>query len=311
MSAKHIFRSFTELVSIYGTKRIARSAAGLSYFLTLSLFPFLICLSAAADLVRFDDADMQAALSQFIPQNALSVIQDYLTYISSNRSEALLVAGLLVMVTSSSAGFRTLLHSMDDIYDRRSYIGLWGFVLSVICSFVLLFTVYSAILVLVSGRWIFQFLESELPIFRLLIQWNWIRFILLFLLIFGMVYFLYLFTAPRTKPRLPVARSACAAAVALAGVSVLFSWFIGLSSRYSLVYGSLAAIIILMVWLYLCGVILLLGAALNARLLRASEGRYRLKPRAESHAISLLRDPVKGYRHIKSERKAKDRRGDA
>ena len=41
---------------------------------------------------------------------------------------------------------------------------------------------------------------------------------------------------------------------------MLFSWFIGMSSRYSLVYGSLASLIILLVWLYFCGNILLVGA---------------------------------------------------
>ena len=43
----------------------------------------------------------------------------------------------------------------------------------------------------------------------------------------------------------------------------MFSWFIGMSSRYALVYGSLASLIILLVWLYLCGNILLLGAAVS------------------------------------------------
>ena len=52
-------------------------------------------------------------------------------------------------------------------------------------------------------------------------------------------------------------------ALALVAFSVLFSWFIDLSSRYSLIYGSLASIIILLVWLYLCGNILLLGAVMN------------------------------------------------
>ena len=52
-------------------------------------------------------------------------------------------------------------------------------------------------------------------------------------------------------------------AAAIAAASVLFSWFIGMSSRYALVYGSLASLIILLVWLYLCGNILLLGAVVG------------------------------------------------
>ena len=53
------------------------------------------------------------------------------------------------------------------------------------------------------------------------------------------------------------------AALAIVAASALFSWFIGLSSRYSLVYGSLASIIIMLVWLYLCGNILILGDVCN------------------------------------------------
>ena len=53
--------------------------------------------------------------------------------------------------------------------------------------------------------------------------------------------------------------SSLVCALALVTASALFSWFIGLSSRYSLVYGSLVSIIILLVWLYFCGQILFLG----------------------------------------------------
>ena len=45
----------------------------------------------------------------------------------------------------------------------------------------------------------------------------------------------------------------------MAVCSGVFSWFIGMSSRYALVYGSLASLIILLVWLYLCVQILFLG----------------------------------------------------
>ena len=57
--------------------------------------------------------------------------------------------------------------------------------------------------------------------------------------------------------------------------SALFAWFIGLSSRYALVYGSLASLIVLLVWLYLCSAILLAGAAagrvLDRRLSRPAQ----------------------------------------
>ena len=60
-----------------------------------------------------------------------------------------------------------------------------------------------------------------------------------------------------------VAASSLGAVLAIVAASVLFSWFIGMSSRYALVYGSLASLIILLVWLYLCGNLLLLGTVVG------------------------------------------------
>lgn len=54
--------------------------------------------------------------------------------------------------------------------------------------------------------------------------------------------------------------SALVTAWALSLGSAGFSWMIGMSARYSLVYGSLASLIVLLVWLYFCGHVLLLGA---------------------------------------------------
>ena len=56
---------------------------------------------------------------------------------------------------------------------------------------------------------------------------------------------------------------ALVAAAALVVASMIFSWIIGLSSRYSLVYGSLTSMIVMLVWLYLCGNILIIGNVFN------------------------------------------------
>ena len=64
--------------------------------------------------------------------------------------------------------------------------------------------------------------------------------------------------------------------------SILFSWFIGMSSKYSLVYGSLASVIILLLWLYLCGNILILGNVFNCVWYKRKKIRYLKKLKKES-----------------------------
>ena len=87
-----------------------------------------------------------------------------------------------------------------------------------------------------------------------------------------LVLIVYRAGTPRGAVRRPVVLlSSLLAALAMVAASAVFSWFIGMSSRYALVYGSLASMIILLVWLYLCGNILLLGAAVG----RVLENRLR------------------------------------
>ena len=87
--------------------------------------------------------------------------------------------------------------------------------------------------------------------------------------------------APRGKPRPPILTGAVLASAAMVGASVLFSWFIGLSSRYSLIYGSLASVIILLVWLYLCGNIIILGNVFNCVWYRHKKMKYLKKLKRE------------------------------
>jgi membrane protein len=90
------------------------------------------------------------------------------------------------------------------------------------------------------------------------------RYLLLFCFVLLLVLVIYRAGAPRrlVRNRTVFLTAFCTACIMVAA-SVLFSWFIGMSSRYALVYGSLASLIILLVWLYFCGNILLLGAVIS------------------------------------------------
>ena len=145
----------------------------------------------------------------------------------------------------------------------------------------MLITIYLSIVVVFTGEWLFQLLARLLRLEEWCLPWTWqwLRFLLLFCLVMVFISLVYRMSAPIGKPRPPVLRGAILAAAALVGASALFSWFIGMSSRYSLVYGSLASVIILLVWLYLCGNILILGNVVNCVWYTHKKKRYlqRLK----------------------------------
>ena len=103
-------------------------------------------------------------------------------------------------------------------------------------------------------------LVALIPLDALAGLWRWMRYLLLFCCVLLLVLLVYRAGTPRGAVRTGILLcSALLAALAIVVSSAVFSWFIGISSRYALVYGSLASLIILLVWLYLCGNILLLG----------------------------------------------------
>lgn len=278
-----MIRFVLEVVDLYFTKRVSRSAAELAYFLILSFFPALICINAVIGTLRLDVAGLLREAELIVPQEALTVLTEYVGYITTNQSHALLLGGIMMMLFSASAAMRSLMNVMDDIYGRKSYTGLWQFVASVAFSILFLLTIYLSLAVVLTGSWFFHLLEDllqNIPRLQNVVlpwDWQWLRFLILFCLVLVFVMLLYRATAPREKPAAPLFTGALLASAALVLASILFSWFIGLSSRYSLVYGSLASVIILMVWLYLCGNIVILGNCVN----RVWYGRK--KRRAQGH----------------------------
>lgn len=274
-----------DMVQTYGRLGVSRAAASLAYFLILTLFPLLVCVNFFIGLLELDPEAVFSALDPLLPRESLSIILEYLTYVSGipqSQSTPLLLASLFTILLSASAGLRTLLKTMDELYQVRHVSSLRRVAVSVILSLLFLLTIYLSIVVIFTGDWFFQVLEERLPPplaelipLRLLSQlWGWLRYLLLFFCVLLLVLAVYrMGTPPPLRREKKVLRlTALLSAGALVACSVLFSWFIGMSSRYSLVYGSLASLIILLVWLYFCGNILLVGVVAGRVWFRRRDG---------------------------------------
>ena len=275
--------SFTlEAFSTYGRCGVAQAAAALSYFLILTLFPLLMCVNYFIGLFHLSLEQLLSGLDQVLPDQALAVMQDYLAYASLNQSPAIVAAALVAIALSASARLRALLLAMDKLYGLEHPGGLRRIALSVILSLLFLLTIYLSVVVIFTGDWFFHLLETHLPhpLLRLIplsalsSLWLWIRYLLLFCFVLLLVLAIYRLGTPRRfRSSRKLLLSSLFTAVSLVAGSLLFSWFIGLSSRYSMLYGSLASLIILLVWLYFCGNVLLLGALLS-RVLEVRRARH-------------------------------------
>lgn len=243
----------------YFSKEIPRAAAGLAYFLLLTLFPMFLCINAFLGVLQLDSTVILSLMSGLFPQTSLEIIETYLSYISGNQSGGLLFAGLLMVITTASAAFRSMMRAMEDIYERPRRKGVHGFVVSILFPLVLLVTIYLAIVMILMGDWVLTWLSVHVNLGFFIFFWKNLRFLILFLVFFLFVMMISRVSVSRDAPKAPIVVASMISSCALVASSVLFSWFISLSTRYSLVYGSLVSVVVMMVWLYLCSNILLAG----------------------------------------------------
>ncbi len=257
-----IYKFSREFVSIFLDKRVTRSAAQLSYFFTLSIFPTLIVFYAMIGSVLPTEEIIRSSLVDIIPTESLQTILVYIDYISSSSDRAMLFGGIALMATSSGSAFRALINVMADIYSVDKPRGVMFFVKSFLYSFLFLVALYCAVIMIMTGEWFIGIIEQFL---RVDLSWGWIRFFMLFAVLMLMMMGAYRLTSPRDC-RDKVLIGAVSASGTMVLVGMVFSAIMSYSARYSLVYGSLASFVILMLWLYIFSNILISGNIINSML---------------------------------------------
>ena len=135
-------------------------------------------------------------------------------------------------------------------------------IVSVAFSVAFLLVLYLCILLMLTGKHFLLWLDALLPHVSIVWSWTWLRFLILFAILLMMILILFRLTTPR-RPQHRVLPGSVFSAVAIVCMSILLSWLIGNSTKYSLVYGSLASAVILLFWFQAFGLLLILGVLLN------------------------------------------------
>lgn len=272
-----------DLCREYFDRKLTRSAAALSYYLILTLFPMLICAQWILSLFGEDIVLFLKDFSSIIPSEVLLIIEDYLAYTSSG-STGLLLIGLSTAIYTGASAFRVLSDALREIFESTGGNKTARFVFSFVYAVAFLAAVYLFAIIVLAGRWLINLCEplfesiSFINLLGLANIWNWFRFVILDILSAAMLYTVYFFNAWRSPCHINVLPGAAIGSVLFTAVSGFFSWFISSSVKYSAVYGSLASVIILMLWLYILANIILIGAVVNKKL-----SDHRSDPKMKLH----------------------------
>ena len=131
-----------DVIEVYLDRRVSRSSAELAYYLLLSVFPMLIMVISALGWLHLDANSVISFLKTVLPAQIMDLFSDYISYVFTHQSSGLFLAGLIMSITASSAGFRSLMSISAEIYGRRTFRGVWYLLTSLIFSVLLLVMVF-------------------------------------------------------------------------------------------------------------------------------------------------------------------------
>jgi membrane protein len=261
-----LFSVFKELAIRIQSDDISAWAAKLTFFLLLSIFPFLIFIMELLNHITIDTESVYE-LTQLFPQEIISIFTLIIEDISNvETSSSVLPIAIVAAIWSASKGIMAIIGGLNMAYkekETRSYIYLraLSLIYTVAFAFILLITLGF----IVFGNKIIGLLMINIPV---LSEWTYtidiIRLISSVILTFLFFILLYNATPNRKIMIRDVMPGAFFATISWIFVSYFFSIYVNTSKSFSYMYGSLTSIILLLVWLYVSSTIIMLGGEINA-----------------------------------------------
>lgn len=278
MSVSSIYRATKQVFSRVQGDRLSLVAAGVAFFIFLSIFPALASIISIYGLVA-DPQDVRQHMGTFshlLPAEALTLIEEQVVRFAKSGEQRLglgLVAGLLVSLWSANKAMKAATQALNianDVKEDRNFLKVNLVTLGLTFLSSLAFAFMLAVLIVVPVLVSAVLSQASLEWVVLIISW-----LLLVGAVLGVFTVLYrkapaLHNTVTARQLLP---GAITATVLLMLGSVLFSFYIINFGKYDAQYGSLASVVVTMLWLYLGAFIFLLGAEINAVIRLRKEGK--------------------------------------
>jgi membrane protein len=273
-------------------------AAALTYYAVLSLFPALIAFVSIVGLVGQHPETTNAILEiveQVGPSSAVETFRGPIETVVSNKSGAgiALVIGLLVALWSASNYVGAFIRASNRIYEVEEGRPFWKLrPLQILVTLVMVLLLAAVAIAIVATGPLADAIGSQIGLGDAAVTaWDVAKWPVLLLLAMLMLAVLY-YTAPNVRQpgfRWITPGSAVAVLVWILASAAL-AFYVANFGSYNKTYGSLAGVIVFLVWLWVSNIAVLLGAEINAEVERAreleagdrrAEERIQLEPRSE------------------------------
>ncbi len=248
-------------------------SAQLAYYFLLALFPLLLFLTALLGYFAGEDSELRTDLFRYLatvlPGEASDLISTTIKDVTEGSGGGKLSFGILAALWAASNGMGAIIESLNIAYDVKESRPWWkSRLMAIVLTIALAVLIISALILVLYGHKIAEFVAGSFGFGDFfttswkILQWPLV--LAFVLLAFGLIYYL----APNVHDQKWqwVTPGAVVGVVLWLLVSFGFRTYLHFFNSYSATYGSLGAVIILMLWFYLTGAAILVGGELNAEI---------------------------------------------
>ena len=259
---RYFFRKFNY-------SEINSKAAEMSFYLLLSIFPFLIfTISIIVYIPTFHLNKSILIIKNVIPESAFNIILSIINSAIENKSLGFLILSFIFTLWTSSRGIRSLIRWMNKSYkvqETRSFFKVC--IISFIFTVSILVLIFSSIILLIYGELIGYFIFNLIGLNSIFMYiWNILRYIVGVSTLIIILINLYKYTPNKNIKIKDVIPGSVVATIVWLCISFVYSYYTNNYSNYEVIYGSIGGIIVLMTWLYLSSWSILIGLEVNVRL---------------------------------------------
>jgi membrane protein len=257
--------------------KVFNRAAELSYYFLLALFPLLILLTSVFGLMLGEQSELRQNLfnylAQVMPPSAVQLTEVTLREVSAASGGGKISFGILATLWAASNGMGAITEALNVAYDVKESRPWWKTRLTAILLTISLgVLIIAALIIVLAGGKIVNGIATNYS-FGNVFTWTWriLQWPLVFVFItlaFALIYYF----APDVKDQKWqwITPGSVIGVILWLLVSFAFRFYLHYFDSYSKTYGSLGAVIVLMLWLYLTGVAVLIGGEVNAEIEHAA-----------------------------------------
>lgn len=238
-------------------------AASAGYFIVLSIFPMLVLLLGLLRYTGLSVDTLNGFLEGMIPQALMASAKKLVVSAYRNTSGMVISLSVLVALWSASRGIYGLMQGLNAVYHRqekRSWLHVRG--LSMLYTGLFLAVVLATLIVSVFGKSLVQWLPVS-PFLMVLDKVIGLRFAVLLILQAALFSGMFMVLPSEGNRFFASVPGALLASTGWLIFSDLYSWYMTRFTGYTNIFGSVYAVALSMLWLYICLRILFFGGAWN------------------------------------------------